>query len=135
MIFSFVTATAAFNIAPSPGTKEFTWLREAEKKHSRVALLAAPTLATIAMVTGDDPVPWLNSQPLTDQLIFYSVAGCLESFNLMRFDKGFTLKEGEEPGRLLPIRSDLKTLDAIEDTTGRVAMVAVAATLAASVMV
>lgn len=127
-------ATTAFQFTPTPGTSEYAWLREAEKKHSRVALLAVPALATIAVSTGQDPVPWLNEQPITTQLIFYSAAGLIESINLRRFDKGFTLKQGEIPGRVLPVTPPAKTLDAFEDASGRVAMLAVAATLARSVL-
>ena len=118
--------------APKVDTPQYKWLQEAEKKHGRVALVAAPSLALIAMSTGDDPVPWLNHQPVDAQLTFYSVAGLLESFNLRRIDKGFTLKDGEEPGRLLPVKTYLPALNVVEDVAGRVAMVGVASTLASS---
>lgn len=126
------SSTSALRLAPSVGTPEFKWLREAEKKHARVALVAAPSLALLAMATGDDPVPWLNHQPISTQLAFYSAAGVLESLNLRRLDKGFKLKEGEEPGRLLPIRSELASLNLVEDVAGRACMLGVAATLCAS---
>ena len=47
----------------------------------------------------------------------YAVAGILESFNLRRFDKGFTLKDSEIPGQLLPGKEPSPELDAVEDAT------------------
>lgn len=135
------TAFLLFSLLPSSafqidfnGVRESKWVREAEKKHSRVALLALPTLATIASSTdGADPVPFLNSQPATTQLIFYSVAGLVESANLRRLGKGFSLKEGEEPGKLLPIKAG-DTLNSLEDAVGRAAMLACTFFLVSSVV-
>lgn len=98
------------------------WIKEAEKKHSRVALLAVPCLIGISAITGgDDPVQFLNSQPASTQLIFYSAAGILESLNLKRFDKGFALRPEEEPGKLLPLEASKEWHD-VEDWTGRLSM-------------
>jgi hypothetical protein len=123
-IFSllFVLGTCAAFTTPTP-LNPFSngWVKEAEKKHSRVALLAVPSLMTISAMTGDDPVQFLNNQPLATQLIFYSTAGALESLNLKRFDKGFKLKDGEEPGKLLPLQAN-ERLHNVEDWAGRLAM-------------
>lgn len=118
--------------APTP-PKPFTrgWVKEAEKKHSRVALLAVPSLMSIAAMTGEDPVSLLNSQPASTQLVFYATAGLFETLNLRRFDKGFTLKQGEEPGKLLPLEASSE-LDAAEDWAGRLAMLAAAGYFAAT---
>ena len=118
----FLGTCTAFTPTTTP-LKPFTkgWVKEAEKKHSRVALLAVPSLMTIAAMTGDDPVQFLNNQPLATQLFFYSAAGALESLNLKRFDKGFKLKDGEEPGKLLPLEAS-EQLHAVEDWAGRLAM-------------
>ena len=111
------------------------WLREAEKKHARIALLALPALSAITMAnSGQDPVPWLNAQPAATQLIFYSVGGLFETLNLKRFDKSFTLKAGEQPGKLLPIDAVPPTLDLLEDGAGRLAMLATFAMLVNSVV-
>lgn len=130
----FVSSVAAFSFpsVPKADTPQYKWLQEAEKKHGRAALVAAPSLAIIAMATGEDPVPWLNHQPGETQLTFYSVVGLLESLNLRRIDKGFTLKSDEKPGRLLPIRSDVPSLNRVEDYAGRIAMLIAAATIASS---
>lgn len=102
------------------------WMKEAEKKHARVALLAVPSLMTIAQATGEDPVAFLNSQPVATQLAFYSSAALLESLNLRRFGKDpFTLKDDEEPGKLLPLAAS-PNLHAVEDWTGRIAMLVAA---------
>lgn len=131
--FALLASSTAFSLAPPKGSPRFRWLQEAEKKHSRVALLAAPSLAAIAMATGEDPVPWLNHQPLGEQILFYSSAGILESINLRRLAKGFTLKDEEEPGRVFATNaSALPNLNFIEDTAGRACMLGVAGTLLAS---
>ena len=127
-------SASGLNVAPMTGTKDYMWRREAEKKHARVALLAAPSLAIIAVATGDDPCMWLNSQPLSTQLPFYGTAALLEILNLRRIDEGFTLKDGEVPGRLLPIKSDISTLETIEDNLGRLAMIGVASILTSSLL-
>lgn len=128
-VLALVCGSTAFQIDASG----FAWMREAEKKHARAAMVALPSLALIASATGGDPVPWLNSQPAATQLFFYSSAGILETLNLRRVGEGFALKEGEVPGRTLPWVPEVPTsLDALEDTVGRTAMIVVAATLASS---
>ena len=118
-----LSAASAFTTPTSPWSS--TWLREAEKKHARVALLAVPTLVAVGAATGDDPVGWLNQQPAATQLLFYATAGVLESYNLRRFDAGFTLKPSETPGKLLPV-STVPEWDVAEDVAGRTAMIAAA---------
>lgn len=122
-------STVALQVSPA----RLDWLREAEKKHGRVAMVAVPALATIASVTGEDPVPWLNSQPAASQLVFYSAAGLLETLNLKRLGKGFTLKAGQTPGAVIPFVNASENLQFVEDVTGRVAMLGAAAMLSSSV--
>lgn len=127
LIFALLlSSVSAFHLSPG-------WIKEAEKKHARVALLAAPSLALIALATGDDPTGWLNAQPLSTQIPFYGTATMLETLNLRRFDKGFTLKEGEIPGKLLPIDAS-ETLEGMEDNLGRLAMIGVTGVLLSSVV-
>ena len=123
MLASTASTASAFTVSPA----RKAWIQEAEKKHGRVAMLGFPALVALA-ATHNDPVPWLNSQPVATQLVFYSTAAALESFNLRRLDKGFTLKEGEVPGKLLDV-GDYPTLEAVETLTGRAAMIASAAVL------
>ena len=110
-----------------------SWFREAERKHGRVAMLAVPSLAAIALATGDDPVPWLNTQPVPTQIYFDAAAGLLETANLRRIERGFQLKDGEIPGKLLPVANVPPALQSVEDTVGRVAMLLAACAFAASV--
>ena len=128
----FLLCCAASTVALQLSPARLDWLREAEKKHGRVAMAALPALATIASVTGEDPLPWLNSQPAASQLVFYSAAGLLETVNLKRFGKGFTLKPGETPGRVIPFLNASENLQFVEDVSGRVAMLATAAMLASA---
>lgn len=119
---------------PKKSIVDYKWLLEAEKKHGRVAMIAVPTLARIAMTTGTDPVTWLNHQPIESQLIFYSVSGILETFNLRRFGKGFTLKEDETPGKLFKgATTPSLGLEFVENNAGRIAMLAAFAILVKTV--
>ena len=112
-------ASAGLTVTPSPRN---LWLQEAEKKHGRVAMLSIPALTAISMANhGMDPGPWLNSQPAATQLIFYSTAGAFESFNLKRLGKGFTLTEGEVPGKLWNATAPAG-LEQVENFVGRAAM-------------
>ena len=111
-----------------------SWVREAEKKHSRVAILAVPTLAGIYAATGgSDPIQWLNHQDAAAQISFYSVAGVLESVNLRRLGPGFRLRKGEEPGKVLPVKASV-TWHALEDATGRIAMLTAAGIFVLSIL-
>jgi len=120
LLLTSLAAVTAFKIPVSAA-----WLGEAEKKHGRVALLALPTLLGIASVTQSDPILWLNSRPVADQAVFYSVAATLESLNLRRLAPGFDLRAGEQPGKLLRDTPDPPpALDARETVAGRAAMLA-----------
>ena len=115
-----LVASSGLTVTPSVHTN---WLKEAEKKHGRVAILSIPALIAISGSNhGIDPVPWLNSQPVDTQLFFYSTAGVFEAFNLRRFGKGFTLKEGEVPGKLFNVTAR-PNLELVENVVGRAAMV------------
>lgn len=109
------------------------FVREAEKKHGRVALLALPTLAALPLLTGDpEPASYLLRQPAEVQLTFFSAGGLLESCALARLGPGFSLKPGVVPGVVPPLRAPTPALDAAEDALGRGAMLATTAMLALS---
>lgn len=101
------------------------FVKDAEKKHGRVALLALPTLSTIASVTGENAVTWLSNQPMDTQLIFFSVVGALETVYLNRFQGTFDLKDEVIPGNFSPLPVPESNVDFIEDTFGRLAMLSV----------
>lgn len=131
-VLSLVPNTMAFGGSSTPFTS--AWLREAEKKHGRVAILAVPALATISATNGGiDPVPWLNDQSSAAQLMFYASAGILESFNLRRFNANFALRDGEVPGQLWDVNVPAG-VDHAEDFAGRFAMLAATAMFVSSVV-
>ena len=131
-----VLLSSAYTLSPPPTPPPIhsSWMQEAEKKHGRVAMLALPALAAISMANGGvDPVPWLNAQPVSTQLVFYSVASALETVNLKRLDAGFKLKDGEVPGQLWKV-SFPPELGVLEDVTGRAAMIGAASVMLDSVL-
>ena len=105
------------------------FVRDSEKKHGRVALLALPTLATIYAVAGENPVPYLSKQPVSTQIEFFSGMALLESLSLSRFGPNFSLKEGVVPGNFPPLALPNKPSDDFEDAAGRIAMLATFAVL------
>ena len=121
LLLSLLAACEAFRTPPKTPPFSRGWVKESEKKHGRVALLAVPSLIAISTITSENPFWFLNDQPVETQLISYSIAGVLETFNLFRFERGFNLKRGEVPGKLLPFNVS-KTFEEVEDWSGRVAM-------------
>ena len=113
--------------APPRTTLDPRWLREAEYKHARIALLALPALVAL----GDDSVHWLGSQPPLTQEIFFATAGVLESTVMLpRFEAGFRLKDDVVPGEFPPLGSSSSTaVRAFELVAGRAAMMAAAAVM------
>ena len=105
-------------------TEEF--VRDAEKKHGRVALLALPTLGAIAQLTGENPVTYLSNQPVNTQLEFFAIAAAFESLTLRRLGPQFSLKKNVVPGNIYPFSPNAK-LDTLEDWAGRCAMLATTA--------
>lgn len=128
MLLSFtVLVLHTFQLPATP------WLREAEKKHERVALLALPSLGVIAAATGEDPVPWLSHQPVDTQLVFFSTAALVEAASLRRFEKGFRLKDSVVPG-VWGARNATPWMEELEDGAGRVAMLATTGALGMSLL-
>ena len=81
------------------------FVRDAEKKHARVAMLAVPTLMALSSQEGNmaHAVSWLSHQPMNEQLAFFSTAAIVEAAaTLPRLGPRFTLKEGVLPGNLRP---------------------------------
>lgn len=100
------------------------YLRETEKKHARVAMLAVPALLVLGAQGVDAPVSWLSHQPLDAQLEFFSAAGVLEAWaTLPRYQARLRLKDTVEPGNFLPAAWRVpEPLDRAEDMVGRAAM-------------
>lgn len=104
---------------------EASFLREAEKKHARVAMLALPTLLALQAAGVDSPAGWLASQPVDTQIDFFSGAGVVESaLTLPRYRKGFRLREGVYPGGIFRTEEAPPAADLAEDLVGRASMLA-----------
>lgn len=101
------------------------YVRECEKKHERVAILALISLASLSNAGVSEPVAWLSQQPLDTQIGFFSVSGVLESASLPRLEGFAVLRDGVEPGRFHPFPPGSKVANDIEDTVGRTSMLVV----------
>jgi hypothetical protein len=112
------------------------YLREVEKKHGRVALLALPTLAALS-ATGHVPATsWLASQPTDLQAIFFSSAAVVEAgATLPRFKERLELRDSVEPGRFFDLGPGSPELNKLEDAGGRVAMGATVAWMLTDLLV
>ena len=118
------------------------FVREAEQKHGRVALLALPTLAwalpTLAGVeSASDAAAWLSRQPADVQLMAFAAAGVVEAATtLPRLGpRPFALKPGAVPGHVppLPLPASAR-VEAVEDAAGRAAMLLTVAFLVHAVV-
>ena len=118
-------------LTTSGGVPSDAFVREAEVKHGRVAMLALPTLAAIAAATGDDPVRFLSQQPPDVQAAVFASAGTLEGLTFARLGPRFSLRDGVTPGKLWEAPHPPAAARA-EDLAGRAAMIAAAATIAGS---
>jgi hypothetical protein len=117
-----------FILATSTGSHawrtDMAWLKETEKKHSRVALLALPALFALKGTGVEEPISYLSQQPLGTQIDFFSLSAILEAgVSLPRFQNFFDLKEGLVPGNVLGAENVPKSLDNAETGLGRMAMI------------
>ena len=124
-------ALAYLPLTPNGGVPSAAFVRDAEIKHGRVALLALPALAAVA-ATGADPVRYLSMQPVPAQLAFFAAAGTLEGVTFARLGPAFSLREDVVPGQLWDVPHP-PALAHAEDVAGRAAMLAAAAVLALDV--
>ena len=120
-----------FRSTPLKRVPSLDFIRDAEKKHGRVALLAVPALASIGAMTGENPVTFLSSQPWATQAEFFAVCGAIEAFSLSRLGPNFSLREGVTPGCFLKDNSTVSaSVDDLETNAGRVAMLVAASWIA-----
>ena len=120
LLLLLVSTCNAFN---NSGPFSASWIQEAEKKHSRAALVALPTLISLSSVTDASSVSWLSEQPVEFQATAFAFAGFLEAFNLRRLESGFSLKPEKTPGAVPTFHVWPSYLNTIEDCMGRVAMI------------
>ena len=107
------------------------FVRDAEKKHGRVAMLAIASLAALSTVDAD-PVSWLSRQPVDAQLAFFSLSGVAEAASTFpRLGPRYSLREGVHPGNFAPFPLGPPGVDALEDAVGRAAMLVAAGVLVA----
>ena len=115
---------SSFSISKLLSSVDSGFVREAEFKHARVALLAVPTLGIMSSMGIEEPVKWLSTQPLDTQLGFFSAAALVESATLARLGPNFSLKDGLVPGNFFNDKN-VTAVD-LELMSGRVAMLAAA---------
>ena len=102
------------------------FIKEAEFKHARVALLSLPALAALSASGVDEPVRWLSQQPLETQLMFFGVAGAIESLSLARLGPNFSLKSDLAAGNVLRLSNVSSSFISSELFVGRAAMIGAA---------
>ena len=102
-----------------------SFLKETEKKHMRVAMLAVPFLASLKAGGVEDPSAWLSLRPAADQLLFFSASAILEAgATLPRYKEDLELKDDVVPGNVLGVDPVPPYLEEAEDAVGRVSMLA-----------
>jgi hypothetical protein len=127
MLACLFDRSCAFRMSKLLSNVDSGFVREAELKHARVALLAVPTLGIMSSMGIEEPVKWLSTQPLDTQLGFFSTAALVESASLARLGPNFSLKDGLVPGNFF---NDKNVTVDLELMSGRVAMLAAAGILA-----
>lgn len=114
--------------ATPPPSLDF--VREAEIKHGRVAMVAGGVLAALAARGVAHPATLLSECDEATQLVFFSLVGVAEAATyLPRLGDRFTLRDGVVPG-VFGATSPPATAASAEDAAGRVAMLVVAAFVA-----
>lgn len=126
MLACLFDRSSAFRMSKLLFNVDSGFVREAELKHARVALLAVPTLGIMSSMGIEEPVKWLSTQPLDTQLGFFSTAALVESASLARLGPNFSLKDGLVPGNFF---NDKNVTVDLELMSGRVAMLAAAGIL------
>ena len=106
------------------------FIKEAEFKHARVAMLSLPAFAALSYSGVDEPVKWLSQQPLETQLAFFATAGAVEGATLTRFGPNFSLKQEFDPGNVLGVGNVSAASVDSELYVGRAAMLGAACAIA-----
>ena len=106
------------------------FVKEAEFKHARVALLSLPALAALSAAGADEPVKWLSQQSFDTQASFFADTGVIEAFSLARLGSRFSLKDGLEPGNVLRLSNVSNSFVDCELYAGRAAMLGAAYVIA-----
>jgi hypothetical protein len=123
-----VSTSHAF-VVPSPSYPKIpsdAFVRDAEIKHGRVALVSGAVLATLASVGLEHPSAALAHSSIDTQLEFFSAIGIADAaIYLPRFASMFSLRDGVVPGKLIPGMHATPEFTRIELNVSRCAMLAV----------
>lgn len=124
-----VVSTSHAFIVPSPSYPKIpseAFVRDAEIKHGRVALVSGTVLASLASMGVEYPTAALSQCPIDAQLIFFSLIGMTEAVTyLPRLSSKFSLRDGVVPGELIPRVKAEPWLARFELNVSRVAMMPV----------
>lgn len=109
-----------------PKVPSDAFVRDAEIKHGRVALVSGTVLASLASMGVEHPTAALSQCPIDAQLIFFSLIGMTEAVTyLPRLSSKFSLRDGVVPGELIPRVTAEPWLARFELNLSRVAMMTV----------
>lgn len=127
ILFLLVSASHALVVPTTPPkVPSEAYVRDAEIKHGRVALVSGAVLASLASTGIEHPTAALSQCPIDVQLMFFSLIGITEAATyLPRLSSKFSLRDGVVPGELIPLVKAGSWLTQIELNVSRVAMLSV----------
>lgn len=136
LVLLSLTAPGVASFATSPrgprpsNIPSDAFVRDAEFKHGRVALVSGAVLSVLSEHGFAHPTAALAQAPVATQLLFFSALGVVEALvYLPRLSYTFSLKPGVVPGRVLPknVVSTNALVEELELTAARGAMLFVLA--------
>lgn len=129
VLFVLVSTSHAFVVPPPPPYPKIpsdAFVRDAEIKHGRVALVSGTVLASLASAGIEHPTAVLSQCPNDAQLVFFSAIGMAEAATyLPRLSSMFSLRDDAVPGEVIPRVKAEPWLTGVELNVSRVAMIAV----------
>ncbi len=123
-----VSTSHAF-VAPSPYYPKVpsdAFVKDAEIKHGRVALVSGAVLTALAFAGLEHPSTALAHSSIETQIEFFSAIGIAEAATyLPRLSSMFSLRDGVVPGKFIPGVNAKPGLTRIELNVSRCAMLTV----------